>query len=151
MNGSLCARKEVSCGITSYDNNPLDYPKKLEVFKGMADGQVRLEQYLVGEWTNAYAIERWMKENGDQENPEEYTVDRERITELRNLCMDILANPGTAPVKLPTFLDEAGEYDKWYFEKLRYTVNLMNAALKMLEGLDDDEIDDWRFIYMSDV
>ena len=151
MNGSFYARKEVSYCPTLYNNNPLGYPKKLEVFKGMTDIQVKLEQYLIGEWRNAYAIERWIKENCDEENQGEYTLYKEHIIELRNRCMGILTNPDTAPVTLPTFLDGAGEYNKWYFEHLRYTVNLMNAALKMLEGVADSEIDDWRFIYMQDV
>ena len=100
----------------------------------------------VGYWRKQNAIHKWFVnncQNGEDDCRESY-VGRDRLTELRDLCIKVQANHLEADELLPTesgFFFGGTEYDEWYFEGLAYTITLIDKLLTMP--------DDWDFYYQS--
>ena len=100
----------------------------------------------VGYWRKANAIHRWFVENvqNGKDDCGTYWVDREKLKELKALCEKVLKNPEEAPNILPTqsgFFFGSTEYDEWYFEDIKRTIEIIDRALSMDKG--------WEFYYES--
>lgn len=97
-------------------------------------------------WRKANAIHKWFVDNvqnGEDECREHY-VTREQLEELRDACIEAMADPENARDWLcPTqgFFFGSTEIDEWYFQGLRETIHGLNACLKM-----DKQ---WSFYYCS--
>lgn len=90
-------------------------------------------------WRKANAIHRWMVENCQDgvDNCASYYVPREKLEELRDICIAIIDGVVTGEEALPTqsgFFFGVTDYDEWYIESLKYT------AEKIAEVLRDEEI-----------
>ena len=100
----------------------------------------------VGYWRKANAVHQWFVDNcqnGEDDCRVAY-VPREKMTELLNLCEQVLLQPATAKNDLPTqpgFFFGSYEYDGYYFDDLKATVGILKKALEMP--------DCWEFYYHS--
>lgn len=98
-------------------------------------------------WRKANAIHKWFVENiqGGEDNCRRYYVEREQLTELRDLCAKLCTQREMAEETLPTadgFFFGSTEYDEWYWNDIEGTVQGLDKAL---EAFDDK----WHFYYRS--
>lgn len=108
-------------------------------------GMVAVEM-KIGQWRKANAIHQWFVDNcqGGEDDCRTSYVSREQLKELKSLCEEVLAKPESADSDLPTaagFFFGSTEYDDWYFEGLRETVEIVDRCLEMPE--------EWEFEYHS--
>ena len=101
----------------------------------------------VGYWRKANHIHSWFVENvqkGIDECQESY-VSLERLTELRDLCKEVVERKGDddfVSENLPTgsgFFFGGTEYDEYYYEDCKETIKILNAILKEEEIVRDTE------------
>lgn len=97
-------------------------------------------------WRKVNAIHQWFVENvqDNADDCEEYPVSREQLTTLLELCELVANNPNEASNVLPTqegFFFGGTEYDEWYFDNIKRTVEELRALL------NDVEVD--TFVYQS--
>lgn len=98
-------------------------------------------------WRKANAIHKWFVENiqGGEDDCRRYYVEREQLTELRNMCAKLCTQREMAEETLPTadgFFFGSTEYDEWYWNDIEGTVQGLDKAL---EAFDDK----WHFYYRS--
>ena len=98
-------------------------------------------------WRKANAIHKWFVDNiqGGEDNCRRYYVEREQLTELRDLCAKLCTQREMAEETLPTadgFFFGSTEYDEWYWNDIEGTVQGLDKAL---EAFDDK----WHFYYRS--
>jgi len=98
----------------------------------------------VGYWRKANAIHGWFVKNVQDgvDNCEEYHVSMEKIKELHSICAEVLYNNKKAEELLPAtdgFFFGSTYYDKYYYEDIKYTFNLLGNIITYGEG--------WRVDY----
>ena len=98
-------------------------------------------------WRKANAIHKWFVENiqGGEDNCRRYYVEREQLTELRDLCAKLYTQREMAEETLPTadgFFFGSTEYDEWYWNGIEETVQGLDKALQAFD-------DKWHFYYRS--
>ena len=104
-------------------------------------------QVKVGYWRKANQVHQWFVDNcqnGEDDCREAY-VSREQLAELRKFCHMVLDNNALAEEYLPThsgFFFGSTEYDEWYFNDLKLTVEIIDRVLSNVP-------DDWEFYYGS--
>ncbi len=98
-------------------------------------------------WRKANAIHEWFVSNVqdgiDECEPHDVTVGQ--LTELRNLCTAVIIDNSLAEELLPTtsgFFFGSTDYDNWYFENLKETVEALDCIL--IDSSPDD-----IFVYRS--
>lgn len=101
----------------------------------------------VGYWRKVNAVHNWfvreLADGVDECQP--IYVPREKLVELRDICQQILENHDLADELLPTgagFFFGGTEYDEWYFEGLKETIEQINTALVELD-------ERWSFEYQA--
>lgn len=104
----------------------------------------------IGSWRKANAIHSWFVKNvqNGQDDCGSYYVSRERLKNLMDACQSVLNNPSLKEETLPTssgFFFGGTEYDDWYFDNLKKTVDICKECL--LVGSDDELVD--SFYYQS--
>jgi hypothetical protein len=112
-------------------------------------GDIQFNQ-LLGEaayWRKANHIHKWFVDNvqDGQDDCGTYHVSREQLTELRNVCQQVLDDRDQACDLLPTrdgFFFGGTDYDEYYWDSLEYTV-------EQLDKLLDPKYDDFDFEYQS--
>lgn len=87
-----------------------------------------------GYWRKVNAIHRWFVENvqGGHDDCGLYQVSREQLQTLLGQVEAVLAHPELASQLLPTqagFFFGGTDYDKWYFEDLKETKDILTQAL----------------------
>ena len=113
-----------------------------------------MEKYLpfvnlevsMGYWRKVNAVHQWFVDNCQDGNDDCRTtyVGREQLEELKKVCEAIILDPKTAETKLPTqegFFFGGTEYDDYYLEKLKDTVEIIDRCLTIP--------DEWEFYYHS--
>jgi hypothetical protein len=100
----------------------------------------------VGQWRKANEIHQYFVDNcqGGEDDCRLSYVSRDKVTELLDLCKQVLADHSKAEELLPTqqgFFFGSTEYGEWYFSDLEDTVSILENCLSM--G------DDWEFYYQS--
>lgn len=99
-----------------------------------------------GYWRKANAVHDWFVRNVQKGTDDcgSYYVSREHLEELRDICNRITESPELAEELLPTvsgFFFGSTNYDEWYFEDIKRTVDIVNFSLSLpLE---------WSFEYHS--
>lgn len=98
-------------------------------------------------WRKANQVHQWFVDNvqDGEDNCAEYSVSREGLAELVELCKKVLADRNQAEQLLPAqsgFFFGSTEYDQYYFGDLQETINQIEAAL-------DEFGDGWNFHYQS--
>lgn len=100
----------------------------------------------VGYWRKANQIHQWFVDNVQEgnDNCAEYYVSREKLEELRELCVNVRNNKDTAEENLPPsqgFFFGSTEIDEWYWQDIDETIEIIDKCLKMPE--------EWSFKYQS--
>ena len=121
---------------------------ELEGFKGRwgDNSPVKEVSIDVGYWRKANAIHDWFVrecQDGRDECQPSY-VGREQLVQLRESCEEVLAKKSKASELLPTtsgFFFGSTEYDQYYFDDLKQTIEIIDHALKLPT--------DWDFEYRS--
>ena len=109
-----------------------------EIFnlEGSDDGDYGAQSVIfkVAYWRKANAIHQWFVDNcqeGIDECQRAY-VSREQLQELLELCQEIIASPKKGRELLPTangFFFGSTEYDEYYLDDARYTVERLTKIL----------------------
>ena len=100
----------------------------------------------VGYWRKANAIHDWFVKNVQDGEDEcrPHSVSRAQLTELKELCQQVLNDKNLAAELLPTasgFFFGGTDYDEWYFKDLEQTVVIIDRTLELSE--------DWGIEYRS--
>jgi len=114
------------------------------------DGEKMRVQAITAEamyWRKANAIHKWFVENvqGGEDNCQRFYVEREQLTELRDMCAKLCTQREMAEETLPTangFFFGSTEYDEWYWNDIEGTVQGIDKALETFD-------DKWQFHYRS--
>lgn len=130
------------------DPKEIELKKALDALPNMGSGGKRIKGIEIDAmyWRKANAIHKWFVDNvqdGEDECREHY-VTREQLKELRDACINALADPANASEYLsPTsgFFFGSTDTDEWYFSALKETIKGLNGCLEMDK--------DWSFYYCS--
>ena len=92
----------------------------------------------IGYWRKANAIHKWFVDNvqAGQDDCGEYYVSHDNLKKLYDTCLSVLENPKQGDDVLPTtggFFFGSTEYDDWYLDSLRHTVEVCKEALALAE------------------
>ena len=114
--------------------------------EGKSSKQIKPERitYIeeeIGYWRKANQIHNWFVNNvqNGNDNCGTYYVDVDNLEELSNLCKEVLADNSKANVLLPThqgFFFGGYEYDEWYFDQLKETVEIIDGILAEMREND---------------
>lgn len=104
----------------------------------------------VGYWRKANQIHNWFVKNvqNGEDDCKEYSVRREELQDLLNVCEKVLDDPDLAEELLPTssgFFFGSTDYDEYYEQELRETVILLTKLLSDTR-LNSGNVD---FVYTS--
>jgi len=93
----------------------------------------------VGYWRKANAIHNWFVQNVQEgeDNCKSYSVGREDLAKLYELCQQVLADNSLAGKLLPPtngFFFGSTELDEYYFDDLRSTIEIIDRVLALPEG-----------------
>jgi hypothetical protein len=106
-------------------------------------------EVCVAYWRKANAIHKWFCDlDGGKDECQNIYVTRENLVELRDLCNSVLFEPALASSTLPTqrgFFFGSYDYDDWYMEDMRNTVDQLD---KILESTPSDDFA-FDFIYRA--
>ena len=112
------------------------------------DGKVKTITVEAGYWRKSNQIHNWFVANvqeGKDECQDSY-VSREQLKELREVCQKVLDNNELAEQLLPTkegFFFGGKDYDQWYFDDLKETIEVIDNALAMPEQWDFNYRSSW--------
>jgi hypothetical protein len=117
------------------------------------DGRVEGVSVRVGYWRKANAIHQWFIDHcaSGVDDCRPVNVMREQLEELKALCEKVTANP-TAEVAAETLPSQGGfffgstEYDEWYFESVKETIEIIDRALALA---NDEKAPWWDFEYRA--
>ncbi len=101
----------------------------------------------VGYWRKANQIHKWFVENVQNgvDNCANYYVGRDKLTKLKEQCEEALKSKDYKG-KMPTregFFFGGTEYDEWYIEDLKYTVELIEGLLELPEDYSFEYNSSW--------
>lgn len=101
----------------------------------------------VGYWRKANQIHKWFVDNIQDGNDDcgRYEVSRAELKTLMDLCQQVLKDHSLAEKLLPTsdgFFFGCTDYSDYYFEQLRYTVQMLKAELS-----DTTDENQWEATY----
>jgi hypothetical protein len=134
--------------LSEYDPGDADLIQGIRDLNfGVGDFEPKEVSFRVKYWRKANAIHRWFVNNVQDgvDNCAEYYVSKEELITLRNICVEILDDNTKAETLLPTqtgFFFGNPEFDEWYFNDLKDTVDCLNKLFDM----DTDNLD---FYYSS--
>ncbi len=91
--------------------------------------------FPMGYWRKANQIHNWFVENvqDGEDNCGSYYVSREQLEELKELCIQVLANKELAEDLLPTgagFFFGSTTYDEYYYGDLNDTIGIITRCLE---------------------
>lgn len=89
----------------------------------------------MGYWRKSNQIHQWFVDNvqDGEDNCGSYYVSREKLEELKEVCINVIAVPEMAEELLPTgagFFFGSTEYDEYYFGDLNETIGIINRCLE---------------------
>ncbi len=102
----------------------------------------------VGYWRKCNQIHKWFVDNvqDGEDDCKEYYVSADKLTELHNLCKEVLDDHSKAEKLLPAhagFFFGTYDYDEWYFWGLERTAQILERLLSNPKFLN------WDFYYDS--
>ena len=116
-------------------------------FPDLPEGaKIKQVEAEVGYWRKANQIHNWFVQNIQDgvDECQKSPVGREDIQKLRDLCQKVVDNPEQAEKLLPTrsgFFFGGTDYDDWYLEDIKHTVEVCDRALALP--------DQWDLYYQS--
>ena len=123
--------------LSEYDPGDADLIQGIRDLNfGVDDLQPKEVSFRVMYWRKANAIHRWFVNNVQDgvDNCAEYYVSEEDLITLRDICVEVLSDNTKAETLLPTqtgFFFGNPEFDEWYFNDLRDTVDCLNKLFEM--------------------
>lgn len=92
----------------------------------------------IGYWRKANAIHKWFVDNvqDGKDDCDSYYVSKEKLQQLMHDCEDVLEDHSKADSLLPAssgFFFGSSEYDDWYFDKIKYTIEVCKEALSLFD------------------
>lgn len=113
------------------------YNKIIEIMgEALATGESKGAELSVttGYWRKANQIHGWFVQNvqNGEDDCKEYYVPRESLEELKATCLEVLEDNSKAEEMLAPhegFFFGHYELDEYYYEQLRYTVELIHRVL----------------------
>jgi len=98
----------------------------------------------VGYWRKANAIHKWFVDNiqNGKDDCGRYTVTREDLSNLLNLCDEVVKNKDNAYRSLPTqsgFFFGGTDYDEWYYRDIEETIKIIEDCLS------DDNAEEFEY------
>jgi hypothetical protein len=107
---------------------------------------VREVSIEAGYWRKANAVHDWFVKHvqGGEDQCRPHYVSREQLMELKDACLQVLADKTLAPTLLPTasgFFFGSTDYSDYYFQDLEQTVKIIDDCLALPES--------WEFEYQS--
>jgi len=132
----LTAEKYMSKYFDPADSEKITAINEIFNIEGSDDGDYGAQSVIfkVAYWRKANAIHQWFVDNcqeGIDECQRAY-VSREQLQELLELCQEIIASPKKSRELLPTangFFFGSTEYDEYYLDDARYTVERLTKIL----------------------
>jgi hypothetical protein len=117
---------------------------------GECPGPIRSVDVEAAYWRKANHIHLWFVTNvqGGTDDCHTYDVSIKQLVKLRNLCIEVLANPSEGPVLLPTqsgFFFGGIDYGEKYIKDLEYT----RDKLTELIGSNINKYKEWSYQYHS--
>jgi hypothetical protein len=99
-------------------------------------------------WRKANHIHKWFVDNVQEGNDDcgYYNVGREQLTELADLCHEVMEDQERAGELLPTadgFFFGVTKYGEYYYEQTAYTRD------RIRELLGNEDLNSWEFYYHS--
>ena len=141
QNANYLAIKELYSNVKVSEDNP-----SIEV------------SITVGYWRKANAIHNWFVQNVQNGTDDcgNYYVSRDNLVELRKECdkvlknelmLSVLTDSNSSDILPPVagFFFGNDERDEWYFNSVKYTVELIDG---LLESIPEDDFT-WSFTYHS--
>ena len=119
---------------------------KIEITEGEEDKPINIQFNRVSEiiervayWRKANQIHKWFVDHVQEGKDDcgEYYVSTEKLKELIQECKSVLEKPETGVEKLPTksgFFFGGTEYDEYYYNDLRDTVDQIEPLLSEKDG-----------------
>ncbi len=133
------------------DNNDKEVANAIgKLFPEIGDKRVKQVEVEIAYWRKANAIHDWFVQNvqdGVDECQKSY-VTHENLRNLLNICKSVLANPDQVETLLPTrsgFFFGGTEYDEWYFDGIKHTVEVLENVVPRMEI----DFRGWMFYYQS--
>ena len=116
----------------SYDDNRRNSLR--HEFQVPDDWETNEVSFEVGYWRKANAIHKWFVDNiqSGNDNCGEYYLSKVDLQSLRDLCMQVKAEPAKAQDLLPAqsgFFFGSTEYDEGYFADLNHTIAIIDSVL----------------------
>lgn len=98
--------------------------------------------FEAGYWRKANAIHKWFVDNiqSGEDNCGEYYVNKVDLKMLRELCLEVKAEPDKAEKLLPSqsgFFFGSTQYDEGYFHDIDHTIAIIDSVLNC-ENTDFD-------------
>lgn len=86
-------------------------------------------------WRKVNAVHKWFVDNvqDGKDDCDYYEVSKENVENLLQICREVDANKDLAYELLPTqsgFLFGCTDYDEWYFDDIKETINQLEKILK---------------------
>jgi hypothetical protein len=116
----------------------------VEVTKGGEPTNIKPERVThiveeIGYWRKQNQIHQWFVENVQNgvDNCGEYCVSKVQLEDLLEICKKILNDNSLAEELLPTtsgFFFDGTEYDEWYFDGIKNTIEILEEALSDNSG-----------------
>lgn len=97
----------------------------------------------VAYWRKANQIRQWIvnhTEMKEEDDCEVIPMTKELLEQLVKDCAEVIANPEFAPKIMPTssgFFFGSTEYDEWYFQDLRDTIQQVEKILKTTDFVNE--------------
>ena len=92
-------------------------------------------------WRKANMVHSWFERNvGEVKNLEKLKITKEHLEKLKKDCLTVIEDPEKAKKLLPTrdgFFFGSCDYDEWYFNDLKYTVEKINELFNSSYELDE--------------
>ena len=91
--------------------------------------------FPMGYWRKSNQVHQWFVDKfaDGEDDCRKMFVNRESLEELKELCLQVLADHSLAEELLPSqsgFFFGSTEYDEWYFKDLTRTVEIIDRCLK---------------------
>lgn len=122
--------------VSDYDpeSNALLEAIKSNAPFGLGDFAPTHVKFELAYWRKANAIHNWFVQNvqDGKDDCNDFYVPVAKLRDLKDLCEKVLANIELAPELLPAkqgFFFGSYEYDEWYEQDLRNTVEKLNKIL----------------------
>jgi hypothetical protein len=130
--------------VKQWDFQKQEEQYNVEVTKGGEPTNIKPERVThiveeIGYWRKQNQIHQWFVENVQNgvDNCGEYCVSKVQLEDLLEICKKILNDNALAEELLPTtsgFFFGGTEYDEWYFDGIKNTIEILEEALSDNSG-----------------